>query len=555
MHGNVPTFDTDPQAEGPSIKHAWSALVVLVAALGITSLDHTIINVALPSIARDTGATESQLQWLVDAYTIVFAALLMVAGNLGDRRGRKRALVAGLALFGLGATIAAGVGSVPGLIAGRAVMGVGGALIMPATLSLLVNTFTTPHERSIAISAWSAVAGLGVAVGPVVGGWLVETWSWSAAFWINIPLVVITGVSAMHALGESKDATAAPADVVGAILSVATISAIVWTIIEAPKNGWSDPLTLAGAALGILLIAAFVAWEHHVSHPMLQIDVLRDRRFAAASAGLTITFLGLAGSIFVIAQFLQFVLGYSALRAGVALLPAAAGLLAGTHAAAHLDRHHGTRLTVTAGIGIAGAGLATQAIWATATTYQATGIGLLLLGIGLGLAMPSATTSIMDALPKSRAGTGSAVNDTVREIGSALGVAILGSALASRYASAVTTSMNTAGVTGALSESVRHSITSALATAHDLGPAGGRIALDARAAFVSGMRISLWLAVVATAVAATVAARYLPRRTTEDIGPLDRVAPDDPSARALHIDAARVADLNSTPESARAADS
>ena len=435
MHGR-PITESSSQTHA-SHPNRWRILGVLVLALLVTSIDHTIINVAMPRLVGDLGASSAQLQWIVASYTIVFAGLLLTAGSLGDRFGRRHALLAGLAAFLAGSVVAATAGSSTALIFGRCVMGVGGALIMPTTLSILVNVFGDPRERAKAIAAWTAASGVGIAIGPIVGGALMRSFSWSSVFWINVPLLVAAFVGALHLVPDSRDPHATRLDPVGAVLSVAAISSLVYAIIQAPERGWTSTASLVNFAAGTAVGIAFVAWEVRRDDPMLDISLFRSRGFSAGSIALTLLFFAMAGTVFLQAQYLQFVLDYTPLAAGFALVPAAIGMLLGTGAGAHLSASHGGRIAVTAGTMIAAAGVAVQAAFVDGSSYLPTGVGLLLFGLGAGIAMPAATEMIMATLPPARAGVGSAVNDTVREFGGALGVAVIGSVAATSYASSM----------------------------------------------------------------------------------------------------------------------
>ncbi len=435
MHGR-PITESSGQTHA-SHPNRWRILGVLVLALLVTSIDHTIINVAMPRLVGDLGASSAQLQWIVASYTIVFAGLLLTAGSLGDRFGRRHALLAGLATFLAGSVVAATAGSSTALIVGRCVMGVGGALIMPTTLSILVNVFGDPRERAKAIAAWTAASGAGIALGPIVGGALMRSFSWSSVFWINVPLLVAAFVGALHLVPDSRDPHATRLDPVGAVLSIAAISSLVYAIIQAPERGWTSASSLVNFAAGTAVAIAFVAWEIRRDDPMLDIALFRSRGFSAGSIALALLFFAMAGTVFLQAQYLQFILDYTPLAAGFALVPAAIGMLLGTGAGAHLSASHGGRIAVTAGTVIAAVGVAVQAGFVDGSSYLPTGVGLLLFGLGAGIAMPAATEMIMATLPPARAGVGSAVNDTVREFGGALGVAVIGSIAATSYASSM----------------------------------------------------------------------------------------------------------------------
>lgn len=486
----------------------WRALGVLCLSLLVIGIDNTILNVALPTLERDLGASASELQWIVDAYMLVFAGLLLTAGALGDRFGRKRALTAGLVVFGAGSTLSALAGSPEALIASRALMGVGGALIMPSTLSILTATFPA-SERPKAIGIWTACSGLGIAVGPMTGGWLLEHYDWNAVFLVNLPVVALALATGRPLLRESMDPSAPRLDLRGFALSIAALTSLLWAIIEAPGRGWSDSLVLGAFGAAAALLAGFVTWELRAPEPMLDVRLFRVPRFAAASGAISLAFFALFGMIFFLTQYLQAILGYSALDAGVRTLPVAGALVVAGGASARLAARHGTTRLVAGGLALASAGLAIL----TQTGPEA-GIGAVLasetvLGLGIGLAMAPATESIMGSLPLAKASVGSAVNDATRTAGGALGVAVLGSVLSSGYRSDMDAQL--AGLADPpAAAAAGDSVQGALATAARLGTDGGALADAAREAFVSGMHTAVILAAGVMLAGAILAHRHLP---------------------------------------------
>ena len=515
MHGRPTTQSlADTHTSHP---HRWRILGVLVLALLVTSIDHTIINVAMPRLVGDLGASSAQLQWIVASYTIVFAGLLLTAGSIGDRFGRRHALLAGLAAFLAGSVIAATAGSTTALIAGRCVMGVGGAFIMPTTLSILVNVFGDPRERAKAIAAWTAASGVGIALGPIIGGALMRSFSWSSVFWINVPLLVVAFVGAMHFVPDSRDPHATRLDPIGAVLSIASISSLVYAIIQAPERGWTSAARSSTSPSASPIGIVFIGWEMRRDDPMLDIGLFRNRSFSAGSLALALLFFAMAGTVFLQAQYLQFVLDYTPLAAGFALVPAAIGMLLGTGAGAHLATMHGGRIAVTAGTLIAAAGVAVQAALVDGSSYLPTGVGLLLFGLGAGIAMPAATEMIMATLPPARAGVGSAVNDTVREFGGALGVAVIGSIAATGYATAMHGELDRfPDLTDADRGLLVNNVGAAIDASRQLGARGEELASVARSAFVDSMSTSLWIAAGLALCAALVALTQLPRHSIHD---------------------------------------
>ena len=510
MHGRP--VHQDLGESSASHPNRWRILGVLVVALLVTSIDHTIINVALPQMVSDLGASAAQLQWIVASYTVVFAGLLLTAGSLGDRFGRRHALAGGLLIFLAGSMLSALAGSATMLIVGRGVMGVGGAFIMPTTLSILVNSFGDPRERAKAIAIWTAASGAGIALGPIVGGMLMRSFSWGSVFWINVPLLLGAFVGTMHVVPDSRDPHATRPDPVGALLSIAAIGTLVYAIIEAPRSGWTSSSTLMLFTVAAVAGGMFVRWELRRDEPMLDMRLFANRSFSAGSVALAMLFFAMAGTVFLQAQYLQFVLGYTPLAAGAALVPAAIGMILGSGVGAHLAGQLGGRIAVVTGTLLAAGGVAVQAVFVDGTSYWPTGVGLLLFGLGAGIAMPAATDLIMATLPPARAGVGSAVNDTVRELGGALGVAVIGSVAASTYASNLQGQLDgIEGVPANLQAALTDNLGAALEASHSLGASGAQVADAARDAFVSSMTGSLWVGVGLAALASLIAYVHLPK--------------------------------------------
>ncbi len=493
---------TAPSHDQPDPRRWW-ILGVLCLSLVAISLDNTILNVALPTLERDLDASASQLQWIVDSYMLVFAGLLLTAGALGDRFGRRRVLTAGLLVFGTGSALAALADSSGELIAARALMGVGGAAIMPSTLSILTSVFQGP-ERAKAIGVWAGVSGLGIAIGPVLGGWLVEHWDWSAIFLVNLPVVALAIAGNRAFVPESGDPAAPPLDFRGFALSIVGLTALVWAIIEAPARGWTDPVILATFAGAAAVLTAFVAWELRTPAPMLDVRLFRNPRFSAASGAISLLFFSLFGTVFLVTQFLQSVLGYSALEAGIRSLPVALGLMAAAPLSAKVLPALGTKRLVVAGLLGVAAGLALLTQADAAAGFGILAVAQLGIGFGVGMALAPATDSIMGSLPLAKASVGSAVNDTTRLTGGALGVAVIGSLLSSRYRD------DMEAVTGAPA-AAQDSLAAALGAAQSIGgDTGARIASAAQDAFVAGMHTGALVAAAITVAGAVLAALWLP---------------------------------------------
>ncbi len=490
----------------------WWILGVLCFSLLVIVLDNSILNVAIPTIIDDLKATNSQVQWIVDSYTLVFAGLLLTAGALGDRFGRRGALQIGFLIFGTGSVLSALSGSAGQLISTRAVMGIGGALIMPATLSIITNVFA-PQERGRAIGVWAGVAGLGAALGPLTGGFLVEHFYWGSVFLVNIPIVIVGLMAGFVLIPTSKDPSAPRLDPIGAVLSIVGLTSLLYAIIEAPSEGWGQPKILGTLVVGLVLIAAFVLWERHSSHPMLDVNFFRKPRFSAASASITVVFFAMFGSIFLLTQYFQFVLGYSPLETGIRMLPFAGTMMVVAPTSSRIVERIGTKITVTTGLTLVTLGLLSMTLVGVDSSYGQIAWRLVLMASGMGLTMAPATDSVMGSLPLAKAGVGSAVNDTTRQVGGALGVAIVGSVLASTYGTQVRDFLTSAGAPEAAIEGATSSLGGAASVAAEVPATQGQALLStANQAFVEGMHWGVGVAAIATALGAIMAFMFLPAR-------------------------------------------
>jgi len=486
---------------------------LLLAAFAI-NLDTTIVNVALPTLVRELHASNSQLQWIVDAYNLVFASFLLAAGSLSDRVGRKGTLLAGLALFG-GSSLAGGFASSSGeLVAARCLMGLGAALVFPSTLSLISNVFTERSERARAIGLWGATAGMAIALGPIFGGWLLGRFSWSSIFFAMAPVALLAGLLVTRFVPTSRDASAPRADRPGLVLSTAAMALLVFTIIEAPASGWGSVRTLAGIAGAGALGAAFFAWERRTEQPMLDLELFRNPRFTAACAAVTVSFFTLFGFIFLMTQYFQFIKGYDALSAGVHLLPVACSVgvasVLGTRAAVRF----GTKLVVSAGLVMVSAFYLWVASASASTSYLTIALQMVVYGVGMGLTSAPATEAIMGVVPRAKAGVGSAVNDATRLLGGTLGVAVIGSVYASVYASRLAAKLPPQ-MPHRLAGAAEASVGAALVSAERLAVAGhgalaGLLQAGASDAFVDGLRIGCLVAAAVAGAGAILAAARLP---------------------------------------------
>jgi EmrB/QacA subfamily drug resistance transporter len=511
-----------------SFRLRWWVLGVLCLSLLVIIVDNSILNVALPHLQHDLDATFSQLQWMVDSYTLVFACLLLTAGSLGDRFGRKGALQLGMAVFGFGSLLSAFATSPSQLIATRALMGVGGAFIMPSTLSLITNVFP-PEERGRAISYWAAIAGVGVALGPVSGGLLLEHFYWGSIFLVNLPIVAVALAGGAYLLPKSRDPSHPRLDLVGATLSIVGLLSLVYGIIEGPTDGWTSTKILVAFGVAIVVLGAFAWWELKSTHPMLNLQVFENARFTAASLGLMLIFFAMFGATFLLTQYLQSIMGFSALRAGAALLPWAGIMLVVAPASARLTERIGTKVVVGTGLSFATLSLVLiSTLPATNISYMTDVLPrLALMAVGMGLVMAPATESIMGSLPRAKAGVGSAMNDTTRQVGGALGVAVVGSVMLSVYSGRVGDAIKNAHlpVSADIVSQARQNLSIALGVATDKhvpAAVSSRLVTEINEAFVSGMHRGVLFAAVATLIGAIVVFRYLPARGVEvDNGPAD----------------------------------
>lgn len=493
-------------------KNRWVGLLFICISLLVISLDNTVLNVALPSISIDLGASASELQWIVDAYILVFAALLLTMGALGDRYGRKRALQFGVAWFGVFSLMAGLSSSTDMLIATRALLGIGGAIIMPATLSLITANFRDPKERAQAIAIWAAVFGLGTGIGPLIGGYLIEYFDWGAVFFVNIPVALIALVGGQFYLSESRDENAPSPDYPGVILSFSGLLALVYGIIEAGQDGWTADHVLIAFGVAAALLAVFFWWERRASNAMLPLYFFRNMSFTGANVAMTLMMFGMFGSIFFLSQYFQSVQRYTALETGWRLVPMALVIMVAAGMSARVSQRFGTKLAV--GIGFLIAASAMFYLSQTATvgaSYPTVLFGLGLLGAGMGTAMSPATDSIMGSVPIDKAGIGSAMNDTTRMVGGALGVAVLGTLMNNAYLDKI------ASLRPQLPPQAYDAVSSSIQGAHIVaaqigGPAAQGIIDTANKAFVSGMTEAMFAAAITMAAASAFTFLVLPAR-------------------------------------------
>ncbi len=522
----------EPVIDPSSHARRWWTLGVLCLSLSIVMVANASLNVALPAMARDLDASSSSLQWIVDSYALVFAGMLFTAGALGDRFGRKGALQGGLVLFlvaGLAGLLADNAEQV---IAARAVMGLAAAFVMPSTLSILTNVFS-PAERPRAIALWAGIAAGGAALGPPTSGLLLEHFWWGSVFLVNVPLVVVALLAGRRLVPRSKDPDRHRLDLPGVALSILGIGALVYAIIEAPHVGWLSLDTASAFALAALALALFAVRELTAEVPMLDLRLFRDRRFSVASAGIALTFFTMFGMFFVLTQYLQLVLGYSPLRAGLMFLPVSLTMMLVAPQAPKLVSRYGVARVVPAGLSLVAVGLLAVTTLDSGSPLWRIYLAWIPMIIGMASTMSPLTSLIMSSVPLGRAGVGSAMNDTTRELGGALGVAVLGSVVTSIFASSLDSDLG--GLSPAARDEAHSGLAGALDVAGGLGDPGPALAGAARSAFVDGLTMAAVIAAVVVAVTAVIARRLLPRDGNESPLPGRLVTPQsgDPEAMVL----------------------
>ncbi|BDH16163.1 MFS transporter [Streptomyces hygroscopicus] len=496
----------------------WLTLAVICLAQLTVILDNTVLNVAIPSLTEDLGATTADVQWMINAYSLVQSGLLLTAGNSADRYGRKKMLVVGLSLFGV-ASLGAALAQSPGqLIAARAGMGIGGALLVTTTLAVVMQIFDD-EERPRAIGIWSSVNSLGFAAGPLIGGSLLDHFWWGSLFLVNLPVAVISLAAVVFLVPESGSRGGAPLDLLGALLSMIGMVGVVFAIISGPMDGWLSGRVLSSAAIGVIGLAAFALWELHVPHPMLDMHFFRNRRFIGAVSGGILVAFGMGGSMFLLTQHLQLVMGYGPLDAGLRMAPLAVTviLINFTGLGARLMPRIGTPGMIVSGMSLLAAGLAAVSLLAGAG-YGGMLVSLVVMGVGVALAMPTMANAIMSAIPPAKAGVGAGVNGTLMEFGQGLGVAVLGAVLNSRFVALLP--LAAAGA-GSLSAALARTRTDAERSAvHD--------------AFASGIGTSQLVGAAAVFLGGLVAAVLLRRaeRTGQEAEPLAAPSGSQPAAAA-----------------------
>jgi len=499
----------------------WWTLAVVSVTLVLETLDETILNVALPTLQQELGASASGLQWMVNSFILVFGSLLLIMGGLGDRFGRARMLQGGLVVFGVASLAAAYMDTTGQLIAARAVMGAGAAMMMPATLSIIVDLFKGT-ERAKAISIWAALSGIGLFLGPVLGGLLLANFYWGSVFLVNVPVAGLALVATIFLVPDSRDPEAKPLDIPGAVLSAGAISALIYAIIEGPDKGWTSLHIWASVVAAVVLGIGFVIRETRTRYPLLDFAFFRRARFSTGAAAISLSFFALAGLIFGVTQYLQFVQGYTPLEAGIRFLPASLGLMVGAIGSETLARRYGTTKVVSGGMLLLAATLPLALLWGVDTPYWAVGVAIAVMAFAAANIFAPATEAVMGAVPEEKAGVGSAMNDITRLIATALGIAVIGSAMNSIYSSRVAAAVTAlpAGPAAAAKDSVG----AALQIAASLpGDSGAALSAAAAAAFTDAFGLAILIGAAVTLLGALVVARVMPARQE----PLPEAKPEE----------------------------
>ena len=504
-----------PASEVSGHPRRWAILFVMVFSLLIVVLDNSVLNVALRTIQQELDATQSELEWAVNSYTLVFAGLLFTWGVLGDRLGRRRILLIGMISFGATSALCAFSGTPGELIAARSLMGVAGASVLPVTLAIVTNVFP-PTERGRAIGIWAGATGLGVAIGPIVGGVLLEHFWWGSVFLINVPIAIIAAILITSLVPESKDPNPSRIDPLGVVLSLVGVVALVYGIIRGGQlDNWASLEVLGPIALGIALLAVFVIVERRSDHPSLDVTLFKDPRFSASTAAITLAFFALFGAVFFLSFYLQYVKGFSPLEAGLRLIPTALGLIIFAPLSERLVRIVGVRWVVAAGLTtVALSFLGIQLITAD-SPYWHLGILQGMLGCGMGLTVAPSTTAFMSALPRERAAAGSAVTNAFRQVGGALGVAVLGSIIATQYRSEVSTALLAKGFPKPVVDQVSESLGATVQAINSSQVVQDKQDLlhQAYTFYVTALQHATAVGAVAALMGAVVALVWLPRKS------------------------------------------
>ncbi|MCR5978330.1 DHA2 family efflux MFS transporter permease subunit [Gordonia jinghuaiqii] len=519
----------------------WWALGALSFAELLVMIDNTIVNVALPTLARDLDAGISSLQWIVDAYTLVFAGLLLTGGYLGDRFGHRRMLLTGVVGFMVVSVLAASSQNIGQLIASRGALGLFAALVFPATLAIITTIFVEARERAMAVGIWAAISGIAVAIGPVLGGWLLEHFSWTSVFWVNVPFGVVALTLILAVVPGTRPLAVPRFDIVGVVLSVVGLGLLTYSLIEAPHVGWGEPRTIAGVVVALSILTAFVMMQLRITNPILDVRLFTNRHFATAAGMISVAFFALFGFIFLITQFFQAVKGYGPLAAGVRTLPFAVVMAVFSPVAMALSHRFGPRPVAVIGAFLMSGGFAlVETASRTSGYWELIVWSMALMAAGLAFISGPCTQLIMNALRPEQAGAGSAVNDTTRELGGTLGVAVLGSILTSTYVAGVGDRLSGSGLPREAVAAAEQSVMAGVEVAAQSPAAlGDPVRAAVQQVFMDGLHDAVWAAVAITAVAGvaasfllrgTVAGRHAVPSSVEGQGPLVTHPPQTPNA-------------------------
>jgi EmrB/QacA subfamily drug resistance transporter len=487
----------------------WAILATLCLGLMTAMIANMGLNLALPDLAVEFSLTQLQLTWVVEAFALTFASLLFIASAIADRYGRKRVMMVGLVVFVL-ASLYAPIFAATGteLIASRVLMGLGGALVMPTTLSI-VNVVFPSKERPKAIAIWSAVAGVGMMIGSVLTGILLQFFSWESAFYLGALFGLISIAATQRIVPESVDEKRTPVDWIGGAFITVALAGLVYTIMEAPSHGLDKPLTLVALTAGCLSLVGFILWESRVKHPMLDLTLFKNSRFSLAAISVTLTFFAMMGAFFGMTQIFQLVLGYSALVTSVAFIPSMLPMMIVGPMVPRLVAKVGTRWTVVPGLLAIAGGFLLMTTWPTHPSYWDFLLAMSIVTLGMALVMTPATNMLMSSVPKNRSGMGSAMNDTTRELGASLGIAVLGSMIANAYTSNVSEVAD--GLPADASSAVTDSLAGALAVSGPLGDAGTAVANAAQAAFMEANQHAMLISAIIAIATAVLMLVALPR--------------------------------------------
>jgi EmrB/QacA subfamily drug resistance transporter len=494
-------------------RRRWIILGIMSLSLVITLLNNVTVNVALPELSKELSADNTELQWIMDAYVVVFGGLLLVMGAFGDRFGRRHALLAGLAIVGLVSALTAQYASTSEQVIGaRAMMGLGAALVMPATLSVIVVVFP-PEERGKAVGIWVGMAGVGAPLGLLVGGWAVESFDWRAVFWINPPIIALAMILNILLVPNSRDERERPMDPIGAVLSVGALGSVLYAIIEGPSLGWTSPEILGLGAIGIILVFVFVRWESRTEYPMLPMEFFQNRGFSLGLIAISLAFFVMFSFMFTQMLHFQLVREKSAFEAALRFLPLPLGLMPSAANSDKLCERFGSNNVVSVGLAIIGTAMLIFTTVDVGTAYETLALIFFLIGVGMGLTMAPSTNMVMDSIPHDKAGVGSATNDASREVGGAFGIAIVGSAVNEIYQREMVVPNGLESYSGVVSES----FPAAIRIGNELVAHGNMLGMElidnAQLAFVEGMTGAAAISALVAIVNAVLVKLYMPKRS------------------------------------------